>query len=233
MTRFVVIVGQCAGGDAGAAGEGLVFHAAFVGADDDLVGAFLLYEVDVDAFFGEIAAIADVHPFAVYVELHDVGDHRDIMGTAGIEDAVAFVFIDLFYVFHLEADDAVAVDLGEMGAVDGEELVFVPDDAHVVGEFDETAAAVAAHGAFAPVRIVIFHFKIIAGVRVEEHEPVGADAEAAVAEKADTFGSECSIAPVPIVQDDEVVAGALVFEKVHLIHTLGTNVPFFIGPGRG
>src|SRR5262249_51947286 len=155
-----VVVGEGAGRDAGATGEGLVLYAAFVGADDDLVGAFLFYKIDVDAFFGEVAAIADVHALVVDVELHDVGDHFDIMRAAGVEDAVAFEFFDRLYVLHLERNGAIGVDLGEMGAVDGEEVIFILDDTHVVGEFDETAAAVAAHGAFAAIGVVVFHFKV-------------------------------------------------------------------------
>ena len=73
------------------------------------------------------------------------------------------------------------VDLGEVGAVDGEEVVFAFGDTHVVGEFYEAASAVAAHRAFAAVGVVVFHFEVIAGMGVEEHEAVGADAEAAVA----------------------------------------------------
>lgn len=219
-------VGQGAGGDAGAAGEGLVFHAAFVGADDDLVGAFLFYEVDVDALSREIAAVADVHAFVVDVEFHDIGHNFYIVRAAGVEDAVTFVLIDLLYVFHLEGDQAARVDPGEVGAVDGQEAVFVPDDTHVVGELDQTAAAVAAHGAFTAVRVIVFHFKVIAGVGVEEHEPIGPDPETAVAEKADAVGGQRSIAPVPVIQDHEVVAGALVFEEVHGRHKLGTKVAF-------
>jgi hypothetical protein len=56
---------------------------------------------------------------------------------------------------------------------------------------------------------------------VEEHKAVGADAEAAVAEGFDAFGRECSKAPVSVVQDDEIVACPLVFEKVHLDHFWG------------
>lgn len=219
-------VGQRAGGDTGAAGEGLVFHAAFVGADDDLVGAFLFYEVDVNALFGEVAAIADVHAFVVDVEFHDVGHNFYIVRAAGVEDAVALVLIDLLYILHFEGDHAARVDPGEVGAVDGKEVVFLPDDTHVVGEFDQTAAAVAAHGAFTAVRVVIFHFKVIAGMGIEEHEPVRPDPETAVAEKADAVGGQRGIAPVPVIQDHEIVAGALVFEEVHGRHKLGTKVAF-------
>src|ERR1700761_8263897 len=54
IAYLVMIAGEGAGRDACSAGEGFVFHAAFIGTDDDFVRAFLFYKVDVDALFGEV-----------------------------------------------------------------------------------------------------------------------------------------------------------------------------------
>src|SRR5581483_8428960 len=55
VADFVVIAGEGAGGNAGAAGKGLVFHPALIGPDEDLVGPPLLHKVDVDALLCEVA----------------------------------------------------------------------------------------------------------------------------------------------------------------------------------
>jgi hypothetical protein len=89
-------------------------------------------------------------------------------------------------------------------------------DAHVVGKFDEAAAPVAAHGAFAAVGVVIFHFKVERRVVVQQHESVGAEAEAAVSEKFNIIGRKIRIFAFSVVEYDEVVASSLVFVKVQL-----------------
>ena len=226
VADLVVPGRQGAGGDAGAAGEGFVFDTAFIGADDDLVGSDLFHEVDVDAFLYEVAAIADIHAFMGHVEFHDVGDHCDIMRGAGIEEEVATEVVDIPDVLHFEADDTVDVDLGEVGAVGGNETVFGFSHSEIISEFDQAAAAVAAHGAFAAVGIIIFHFEVVTRVGVEEHESVGADAKAAIAKEPDAFGCQGGVRPVAVVQDDKIVAGALVFIEVHLVHSWGEDRHF-------
>lgn len=83
---------------------------------------------------------------------------------------------------------AVGEDLGFVGAVDSYEIVLIGGiggDAELAGEGGDAAAAVAAHGALAAIGVEIDHAEVVAFGVLEEHEAVGADAEAAVAELLD------------------------------------------------
>jgi hypothetical protein len=58
------------------------------------------------------------------------------------------------------------------------------------------------------IGVVVFHLEVKTGVGVEQHQPVGADTKAPVAEEPDPFVCQRRIAPAAVVQDDEVIAGA-------------------------
>jgi hypothetical protein len=107
-----------------------------------------------------------------------------------------------------------------MGAVDGDKILFILMDALIIGELYQAAASVAAHAAFAAVGVIIFHFKIETRVRVEQHESIGSDAEAPVTKQPDPFFGQGRITPVPVIQNDKIVAGSLIFKKVKGVHMI-------------
>ena len=100
-----------------------------------------------------------------------------------------------------------------MNAVSGQEAVNFTVYAQVVGEPGHAPAAIPAHAAFLTIGIIIFHFKIESGLFIKQHQPVGADAEAAVAQLADPCRSK-RVFTFTVIGDDKIVAGALVFDEL-------------------
>jgi hypothetical protein len=89
-------------------------------------------------------------------------------------------------------------------------------DAHVVSKFHQAAAPIAAHGAFAPIGVVILHLKVEGRVVVQQHESIGTNAEATVTEELNIIGGKIRIFAFSVVQDDKVVTSSLVFIEVQL-----------------
>lgn len=87
-------------------------------------------------------------------------------------------------------------------------------DTDVIGEFNEAASAIAAHGAFAAIGVVVLHFEIEAWFCVEKHQTVRPDTKTPVAKKIDLFCCEGRVRAVSVVYDNKVVTGSLVFIKV-------------------
>ena len=83
-------------------------------------------------------------------------------------------------------------------------------DAQMVGQQRDAPPAVAAHGGFASVGIEIAHAELRVGIIFENHQAVGPYAGPAVAQGGHALprGVENLGAPV---DDDEVVAGSVVF----------------------
>jgi hypothetical protein len=86
-----------------------------------------------------------------------------------------------------------------MHAIDGRKNIGGFMNTLLVGELYQAPAAIAAHGAFVAIGIVIFHFKIYIGLEVKQHKPVCPDAKAPVTEKIDLFAGEVGVFPFSIV----------------------------------
>ena len=86
-------------------------------------------------------------------------------------------------------------------------------DTEVLGKEREAAGAVAAHLALGAVGVVVAHRAVELGAAPQRHQPVGPDAEVAVAEPRNTRGVGRE-ALLTVVEQDEVVARTLVFGKL-------------------
>ena len=101
----------------------------------------------------------------------------------------------------------------------------------VSGESHDAPAAVATHHAAGTVRVVVLHRKSpVTATRSQQHHPVGPEAEVAVAQTADLAGIQQD-ASVPVVGQQEIVAGAMVLIKLHA--TTWLTIEFPHGSGRG
>jgi len=215
------------GGDhAGAAGVCFVFHTALEGADGNVVGREHGGEIRVGAGGGERFVTADraavvedvecIESFRAFDEGDDVRDAGvdEMERAAEAGDRGAGVELEVLGLGHGDAD-VLADHLGGEGAGDGFEGDFLENDfPEVGGEAAEAARAVAAHFGFAAVGVVVAETEIRAfpgGLHGEQ--AVGADAAIAVAERGDGVGVEVD-GEVAVVNDDEVIAGAVHFEKV-------------------
>ena len=98
-----------------------------------------------------------------------------------------------------------------MIAIHGYKTVGVFVNAHVECKLYKTAATIAAHAAWVAIGIIIDHFKIIAGLVIEHHKAIGPDTKAAVADLCNPLVSKLIVAVVPVIEDDKVVAGTMVF----------------------
>ena len=107
------------------------------------------------------------------------------------------------------------MDAGGVEAVCGVEEFGFAADSEVLGKERETTGAVSAHLAFRSVGVVVTHRAVDFGAVGQGHQSVGSDSEVSVAEPGDQpgVGRELSVA---VVDEDEVVSGALVFRKIHL-----------------
>lgn len=102
-----------------------------------------------------------------------------------------------------------------MSAIEGEEgEMAIEAETETMGESDDAAAAVAAHGAETTVAVVVFHDEVVGFVGfIKGHEAISADAETAVTDVCDLFLGEARVV-VADVDEDKVVAGAVVFEEI-------------------
>ena len=202
-----------------AAGEGLVLHAAFVGAHADRAVACDLHEIDVRALREARRVAADGPSAAGHVDRFEVVDEFDVVRDARVEKPPAVARADLPHGDHAQLDLSrsafQAADAGGVKPVCGIEELGLPADAPVFGEKREAAGAVAAHLAFRPVGVVITHRTVDLRVPGEGHQPVGSDAEMTVAQGCDKFRTGCEAA-FAVVDQDEVVACSFVFCKCRL-----------------
>jgi hypothetical protein len=99
---------------------------------------------------------------------------------------------------------------GFMLSVNGKETEFLLVHTYIISKARKAPAAIAAHGAFAPIGIIIHHFKIIAGQFLQQHQPVCADTETPVAQMLYLVCTELDIT-FPVINDHKIIAGALVF----------------------
>ena len=83
-------------------------------------------------------------------------------------------------------------------------------------ELNDASAAIAAHSAFPPVAIEIYHFKIIAGCILQVYQAIAAYTEPAVAESFDQFCISSGQAETTIIYHDKIISGTLVFAKWHV-----------------
>ena len=134
------------------------------------------------------------------------------MRRARIEYAAVGVGVDVGHVVHVQLHPVVGTHSGGVHPVAGQETVIWAAQAERVGEVGHAASAVAAQAAGAPVGVEVDHLEIVVGVALQQDEPVGSDAETAVAESRDAGGIAArQVGPVALVDEHEIVAGALVF----------------------
>ena len=119
------------------------------------------------------------------------------------------------HVNHAQAHGAVRLHAGIVGAIHGQEMRFVANQPQEPGEGYRAAAAVAAHGAGVAVGIEVHHFEVEIGLVAQQNQAIGPNAEAAVAEVGNA--GEIGFVEVAgaVVDEDEVVAGALILVELH------------------
>ena len=103
-------------------------------------------------------------------------------------------------------------------------------DAGAAGQVYDAAAAVAAHHAGGAVVVVEPHGEVVDWAAFEDDEAVGPDAVAAVAEADDLLLRKLCPA-VEGAEEDEIVAGCLVFEKFHCTQLFFLDETFNVGCG--
>ena len=85
----------------------------------------------------------------------------------------------------MQADEAARQYFGSMGAINGNKIRLCIYDTQESGKSSDAAAAIAAHGAFAAIGIIIYHAEVVAFGLLQQHKPIGTDAEAAVTQVGD------------------------------------------------
>ena len=220
------------GDHTGAAGEGLAFHATFVGADGDVIIGEDLHEVGVGAVRLEVIVVADGGTDFHDIDCGEVIDKGDGMGDAGVEgmdggcEALGgdrSVELQIDGVGHGDADE-VAFEFGGEGAGDGfEGDAFLWGVEEALGVAAEAAGSIATHLGFSAVGVVVAKFEIstILG-RLGGEESVCPDSAVAVTDRGDLLLAEGN-GEVAVVDHHEVVSGSVHFGEGQA-HGLGESV---------
>ena len=116
------------------------------------------------------------------------------------------------YIVHEQADIAVVEQASTVRAVDCEEMQFFSAYSEVMGEERKATSAISAKRAFAAIAVVIDHAEIVTFLAFKQHESVSTDAKMPVAPAG--YGNIGGMA-VAVIDDNEVVACALVFMEYH------------------
>ena len=202
------------GGSSRAAGQRFVFDAPFVGPHPDFALACDLCEIDVRPLRKTRRVVTDHPSQTLYVHAVQLLREFHIVGNARIEEPPAFAAADFRYIYHAQLDLARPVLRAAYArgvhAVRGVEILGFSADAQMLGEKRETPCAVAAHFARRTVGVVVAHRAVHLDAALQGHQPVGSDAEVAVAQVRDQpcVGAEQLFA---VIDEDEIVACALVF----------------------
>jgi hypothetical protein len=81
-------------------------------------------------------------------------------------------------------------------------------------ECGDTPAPIATHSAFPSVRIIVYHPEVIPLSIFQQHQSIGTYTETPVAQFSYLRQREMIFA-LPVVEQDKVIAGAMVFIKGH------------------
>lgn len=92
------------------------------------------------------------------------------------------------------------------------------DDTQMMGKMNNGPASVSAK-ALTAIRIVIHHSKVSLRIAVEKDDAVCADAKAPMTQGRNQFGGK-RVTSFAVVDQDEVIAGSLVLEKMDDAHEL-------------
>ncbi len=181
----------------------------------------LLAEIGVGAARGEIGMMPQSRADRPDIDLLDSGHRHDDVRDAAVDiTGVNFFPADsdfepepeIVRLAHLERDQF-ADELRADHPGGGFEGQLLERTRRPVGVAREAAGAVAAHFRFAAVGIVVAHAEIgaVRGTFQEEHA-VGPDPAMAIADARDLFAGQLEVAH-PIVEQDEIVAGAVHFRE--------------------
>ena len=221
------VVQEGAGDNAGAAGEGLGFDAAFVGADEEFAGAFDLDEVGVGSTRGKGIVVTESRAETVDVGGFQIFNKDDCMGDAGVEEmdfefrtvhgeegggaivrGVAHGEFDMAVLQKIRTDESGLSFEGNGGLCGAEKPCAVAG---------ETTRAVAAHFGLAAVAVMVAHPEVgTAFGGFDREEAIGSDAAVAVAEMGDGFPGKSPV-QIAVVEQDEIVARTVHFceRKLH------------------
>src|SRR5689334_17844447 len=81
---LIMVAYKSGGNNAGSAGIGFIFNAAFVGANNDLIVSGLFNEVNIYPFLFEVFAVPDLMSFFIYIQVHYIIDQLNIVRRARI-----------------------------------------------------------------------------------------------------------------------------------------------------
>ena len=79
-----------------------------------------------------------------------------------------------------------------------------------MSETYEAATTISAHAAQIAVRVEISHSEIVPGSITQKDEAICADAESAITKRSDLFGFQTIEFAFTVVNDNEIVTGALI-----------------------
>ncbi|MNL48383.1 hypothetical protein D3C87_1712420 [compost metagenome] len=103
-----------------------------------------------------------------------------------------------------------------MRAVNCQKVSLFVNDTQVFGKCYNTAPAIAAHAARAAIGIEIKHLKIIIRVRGQKHESICTNTKTPVAKLFNAFIINIFDWARPMINENEVVSGTLVFEEFYI-----------------
>jgi hypothetical protein len=160
--------------------------------------------------------VAPLRSFLYYIYTSDIVYIQNQMRRTGVQPIARI--IESLDVIHVAQGDAYAPAfyVSMVQSVDGMEPAFGSDDAQCVGKGHGTSAAVATKTLRA-IGIVEDHFEIGLRMLGDGNQTIAADTEFAIAHPNNLFGGpmrRCS----PVIHQDEVIAGALVFGKLNRVH---------------
>src|SRR5688572_937777 len=123
------------------------------------------------------------------------------------------VVLYTLHVFHFQAYSAIVIYFAFVVSIACKKMIEGFMYADAVCKLYHAAASVAAHAAFASVRIEVDHFKIIPGFQVEHHQTIGTNAKTAIAKGFNLFFGQSTIGSVAVIENYKIVPCALVFMK--------------------
>jgi hypothetical protein len=136
-----------------------------------------------------------------------------MMNRAGIQTPTIIHFINFRNILHFNRHGIPVNNSGGVFAVNRIEIYKAAGLKHsdIPRKRNHAATAIPTHGALFAVGIIVQHFKIAACRRSKKHKSVRANAKMAVAKAVDQFIVLFRKSTAPIVDQNKVIPGALIF----------------------
>src|SRR5690606_11154488 len=139
------------------------------------------------------------------------------MWRARIENESLSIFVHLLHVDHTQID-LVTVNGGLVFAVHCQKVSFFMGNANISGKSHYTPSSIATHAPFPALSIVIYHFKIVIFCVLEQHDTIGSYPKPPIAKPMNQIFIFPVKIPLSVVNQNQVIAGPLVFVKFYFLH---------------